>query len=1226
MIKLIFTFIILIFYFNSFAQEANVITYRVINIGNTVDIENRFEYFSALKNILSKSNDPVLLILNGDLIERNKLDYLGADSLKVFKMLKLLSSVKNAKIIVIPGDRDWNNSKKGGLKKVKQLEKLVEYDRFSNVKWILDNGCPGPKLIELDSTLMLMAINTQWWNHPYDKPTSVDGQCDINTKKDFIIEFENILSESEEKNLIIVGHFPLIEQGTPAFKDYLLPFPLAGSFITSFHQNIGGTKDIVNERFDFIRKKMLKRISVKNGIIYLSGHEFNTQIIKENENYFINNGLPSYQNKTRKVKASLYSNITPSITELVYYANGNIVSFTYNYKNSNFQINKEIILHNSLKNIEQYIIPKDSFLKAQKKHSNKSFLKDVSAKSYPKNENFVNTNAGNYKASGFRKLLIGKHYRKTWNALIEVPILDMDTTKGGLNAYAKGGGHQTTSVKMYGKDGYAYTFRSVNKDATRDLDKNLVLSLVARQMQDNVSMQYPYGSLVVSKLLDYTSILHAQSTLYVLPKSNRLGSFKHYIGLFGTLEDHQKNPKKVKNSFANADKILQSHKLNKRLYEDYNHKINAEEYTQARVFDILIGDHGKHQDNWKWAGYKSDSGTIYRAIPRDRDLVFIKWDGVVPWIMDRKWGQESGENFGYKINDVKSLMWVARHQDRFLTNEMDKQDWINASHYIQSQLTDSIIEEASKTLPSEIYTLSGKIIEDKLKTRIKELDNYAIEYYNLLAKQVDVVGSNKNEYFEVMRNADATVDVLIYNILENSDTLKGEQLIYHRKFIPKETKEIRLYGLGGKDVFHIYGRTKKSIPIIIIGGNGDDIVSDYSVVKTPGKQTKIYENTQESLINTGSEAKIINTWNTDLYEFQPAVFEYNRYMPLFSINYSSDNGFGTGIGVTFTKKEKFGNVGYSAKHKFSLDASTEQNNIFNYQSRYRHIIRRWDVQIGALFANHHDFTNFFGLGNNTIKNDSLLAIDFYKTTYNSYSANLGLVREFWKKSSFSVNVEFQHNAAQLDENTIVYSSPEINSSIVFGTSDNNIFITTTQLEIDFRDKKNLPEQGIHVYGYYKAGIIPSNNSSTYNMVSGVIEHYFTAYIPSPITLGLRGGGSISDGEIPFYNLIYLGNGNNLRGFKKNRFTGNSTVFVNTELRIQLANFSSAFVPIKFGVIGFYDTGRIYSDFDIYDKWHNGFGGGIYWVLLNESFTFNLSIAHSEEESNLFLFSLGKAFN
>ena len=32
--------------------------------------------------------------------------------------------------------------------------------------------------------------------------------------------------------------------------------------------------------------------------------------------------------------------------------------------------------------------------------------------------------------------------------------------------------------------------------------------------------------------------------------------------------------------------------------------VTKPEFVRARVFDLWIGDWSKHEDNWKWAGYK----------------------------------------------------------------------------------------------------------------------------------------------------------------------------------------------------------------------------------------------------------------------------------------------------------------------------------------------------------------------------------------------------------------------------------------------------------------------------------------------------------------------------------------------------------------------------------------------------------------------------------------------
>ena len=114
---------------------------------------------------------------------------------------------------------------------------------------------------------------------------------------------------------------------------------------------------------------------------------------------------------------------------------------------------------------------------------------------------------------------------------------------------------------------------------------------------------------------------------------------------------------------------------------------------------------------------------------------------------------------------------------------------------------------------------------------------------------VEVVGSNKKEYFEVVRNSDGTVRVSMFNV--GKENQKGKKTFYERTFNPKETKEIRLYGLEGKDIFDISGEAKKSIKVSVIGGPDADDVIDKSNVRSGGKKTLIYENGKSAKIELG---------------------------------------------------------------------------------------------------------------------------------------------------------------------------------------------------------------------------------------------------------------------------------------------------------------------------------------------------------------------------------------
>ncbi len=1216
---LLLSFFIIIGWARTNAQTSQV-HHRVYLLGNTVDINPESEFYNNLANLLNKK-DPITVLINGDLIDtKTSKKPTVLDSLKIRKLLEVAAGLDNAQVIIIPGDRDWASSGKKGWASAKKLEKMIKSMKFKNVKWAISKGCPGPNMIELDENLILASINTQWWNHPFDKPDPSTAECKFGTERDFLIELENIIEDTEDKNILVAGHFPLKSLGEYSgkfpFGKYLAP-PVYGSFSVGYRQNVGSSMDISNKRFDGIRGRIENIVLRKGSVIYTAGHEHNLQVLRLEENFMINSGSPIAAKYVGKDKENaLFAESMAGLIELVYYDNGRVDYRVHQYhEETNYTVFKEQALFYSPceynpdgTNFNSAFIP-----------CKESESSNDPTGSWPADSSVI---AGNYPAKGLKKVFFGEHYRTSWMIPVRAPYLDMKNTFEGLSVYEKGGGHQTTSFKIKGGDGKEYTFRSVDKDPVQLLPYELQGTIVAGVLQDATSMQQPYGAMAIGSMLNATDILHATPTLYLIPPSNQLGPFKEkYSNLLGMLEEKPVNVKKVKVPFAEADEVMQSRKMFRELYKDHDNKVNAKEYAEARMFDILVGDWGKHEDNWKWAGYKKEHGMTFRPIPRDRDYVFSRWDGFLLYLADRKWGLERGENFDYKLNDIRSLTFSSQPADRRLFNELDRADWIEAAEYIQTHITDEVITAGIKNMPAEIYEISGKEIEKKLKQRIKDLPKYAEEYYEqLMIGGVDVVGSNKREYFEVTRNEEGSVRVMMYNTIKGEDA-KGERLYYDRTFDPKETKEIRLYGLGGKDVFSITGSSKKSIKISVIGGPDADVITDQSEVKSLVKKTLIYEKSKNAKIEIGKEGKIVDHWDKSLYSYDRHRFAYNRYLPKLTLGYNNDSGFGVAAGVEFTRK-KHTKQDYSSKHTIRGAFATENINIVIYNGRFHHVLGKWDVQVGGIFADHNNFTYFYGIGNGTIKKDELSSNDFYLTRFNTYGFNTGLIRDFWNKSSVSFTFNYESNETILGDSTIL-GQPNPPSN-VFGLEDVELVELLTELNLDFRDREALPEKGSRLYFKHQSGIVTSNDDQNYGISQAFLETYATLYGKRPITLGLKFGGSKSYGEetIPFYKLRYLGQNNNLRGFDKNRFTGKSTIFLNSELRFQLAEFRTPIVYMKFGVKGFYDGGRVYSDFDTRDSWHNGYGFGFYVVPHRERFALSISAAFSEEESALILFRIG----
>lgn len=1200
----------------SFQAQSDAL-YRVFTFGNVADISADSEFFPQLEKLLA-IEDPYTVLITGDLVANDVSKGISdIDRQKINKLLRICQRSENSKVIILPGDRDWDNSGERGLKSVKNLKKIVNAMNFPRVEWAISKGCPGPRSIELSDALMLIGIDTQWWNHPHDKPRPADGDCKIITETDFISELDEAIEDAEGKNILLAGHFPLISVGKYGGKrkwtTHLSP-PIYGTMKAAFHQNIGTSEDIVNERFDHIRNKLLDMIDEKGSLIYVSGHEHDLQILEQNESFFINSGSPSSPAFTGRDRDKVrYAESKEGIIELFYYHDGKVDFRVHeSIPKSDLELCKTETLFSSpcAEHGMRHVV-NTHFVPCAKRQADNTGVTSAL---------MMTTKGGDYKSGSLTRALLGKHYRSTWIKEVEIPFLDLDTTRSGLTVYEKGGGRQTTSLKMKGGDGREYVFRSVDKQPTRVLDAELKETVVAKVLQDATSMQHPYGAMAISPMLDQTGILHASPKLYILPDNASLGPFRNdYAGLLGMLEEKPINPKRVKKVFGNADKILHSYKMMREQYNDHNDRINQEEYTQARLFDILVGDWGRHEDNWKWAGYKEEKGVTYRPIPRDRDHVFSRWDGLMPYLADRKWGKASGENFGYKIHDIRSLTWQARHSDRFWLSQANRQDWIDAADYLKSHITDDVIDKAVRNMPVESLELSGLEVAQKLKQRRSDLSEYAIEYYELLAKEVDVVGSNKNEVFSVERQSDSKVLVVVY---ENEDGQRGE-IIYQRSFDPNETKEIRLYGLDGNDEFEITGESQRSIRVRVIGGPGKDAVSDRSVVANGNRNTLIYENNDKSVIDLGVEGKRIINADPTLYNYDRTRFAYDRYLPIFNIGFNSTSGLGITAGVKFTN-QRFGKKDFSTKHTIRARITTEEIAILNYSGRFRHVFGEWDLGVEANVSNKSDFIRFYGIGNGASITDLDQPVEFYNIQFKNYGGTIGIVRDFWKRSSLSLDLHYENNTTDKELGTIT----ELLPPEIPGVNDANLIEGILKFDLDFRDRTTFPNKGMRFFLQPQYGINTADDDQGYFITRATLENHSTFKVMSPWTISLKASGSTSSGEqaIPFYKMVFLGQRTGLRGYENNRFTGESTASLSSELRIQLAEIRSTFIPLTIGVKGFFDAGRVWTDSaDVSNDIFSGYGAGIYLVPLSESLVINLSYGISDEESGLILLSVGTSF-
>lgn len=116
--------------------------------------------------------------------------------------------------------------------------------------------------------------------------------------------------------------------------------------------------------------------------------------------------------------------------------------------------------------------------------------------------------------------------------------------------------------------------------------------------------------------------------------------------------------------------------------------------------------------------------------------------------------------------------------------------------------------------------------------------------------------------------------------------------------------------------------------------------------------------------------------------------------------------------------------------------------------------------------------------------------------------------------------------------------------------------------------------------------------------------------PGEVTLAWRGGMINVWGDAPFFDLAELGGRSSLRGFAKDRFAGQASMFSQAELYVRLGR-AAVVRRFDFGVFGLADVGRVQQTGLGLGEWHTTQGVGA-WLRPLGGQTFTASVARGSE--------------
>ena len=784
-----------------------------------------------------------------------------------------------------------------------------------------------------------------------------------------------------------------------------------------------------------------------------------------------------------------------------------------------------------------------------------------------------------YDQSSSHQLFWGKHYRKEWATPVQVPLFYLDTVAGGLTPYQAGGGRQSKSLRLRTTNDKEYVLRSIDKTFGGALPPIFHGTFIENVVNDQVSIGHPYSAVTIPDMAEAAKIYHTWPQIVYVPRQNALDSFNDAFGndLYLFEQRPDENWEEADN-FGHSKKIISTENLLEKKLEDNDHQVDQLAFVRARLFDMFIGDWGRHEDQWRWASYKSDGKTLYKPIPRDRDQAYTKFDGLLLKLVRSMANLSHLQTFEKTIEEVEVYNLPARNLDRQLANEPTLSQWASIAEELQVLLTDNVIESAIKKLPKEIFPISGPEIIAKLKSRRDNLLKYANDYYLFLAKGVEVVGSKEEEYFEIKRLDNEETSVSVYKI--DKEGKREEAPFYSRMFKMKETDEVRLYGLSGKDVYNITGDVEKGLKIRIIGGTDKDSITDASIVNG-AKATHVYDN-NDNTITLSTTTKLHLSEDTAIHQYKYDAFKYDRKRIRPSIFYNEEDKLFVGLSYKITKhqwrKEPFG-----YQHEISARYSIFQKApSFIYEGTVNNFINKWNLGLLAKYDLVR-WTNFYGVGNEVEPlTDNR---DFYRMRTREAFAGISLNRRLGKFVSVHLSPFFQMTDIIRDEERFVAknfnSIKDLNEQKNF--MGGGLGFTFSRLNNDV-----LPTSGFAFSANtsYTQNLKESNKNVTKYI--GKLNFYLPIF--KNLVLAVNSGAATLTGTPEFYQLNTMGGSRELRGYRKNRFWGKSLFYSSNELEY-IFNVRSHLFNGKAGLIGFYDLGRVWQPAEISNKWHDGYGGG-----------------------------------
>lgn len=815
-----------------------------------------------------------------------------------------------------------------------------------------------------------------------------------------------------------------------------------------------------------------------------------------------------------------------------------------------------------------------------------------------------------YTAGLLKRFWLGSGYRDLWTTPVRLPVLDLKQEAGGLKPVRQVGQNQSVGLAMAGGDGRSYTFRSLHKEADRMLPEQLRGSMVGEVVRDLTSGTHPAAGVILPVLAEAAGVPHTTPRLVVIPDDPALGEFgKRFANLIGTIEEFPQAARDTTPGFMGATEIIPSTQMWTRWMAGPENRFDSLAYLRARVMDLWLDNYDRHRGQWRWM--KLPGKADWQPLPEDPDYVLIHRDGQVARSVRSQVPQylQFSDRFPKRIDGA---LLNSAEMDRWILAGVSAPDFEAMAKDLQARFTDEVIDRAMRQMPAEWFALRGAESAAALRTRRADLVNYLLRVYRYYASVVDIHATDKNERVGIIRNADGSLDVSV----ALADRL--DVPYFHRRFVPVETHEVRVYLHGGDDRVESSGQGGGPIEVRVIAGGGHDVIDD-----AKGGGLDVWRDAGTMDVSRGPGTTVRNeVWPNPVPVKDAPWIEPRSYgswtIPAPVFGYAPDLYIYLGYGFTRTS---WGFRTQPAKRVQTLRGAVTSGDTrgkLDYVGTFRRPASGLGAQLSA-YASGIEAYNYFGTGN---ESEELTDRSRYKTRENVFFFSPTLRYEAGLRTDVFIGPEVRYSRTPTDSGTLIAEEKPVGAgdfglvAIRAGVTIDSRQPSVVAAKADYTDTSfgddAFPVSGVRLQasGFF----VPKawDAESQYGGVDAVAS----AYVGNPSAhLAFRVGGRALAGDYAWFDAAIVG-GNNNRGYRSRRFAGDTSLFGSVSLRGWLGTVGQSFIALRIGALAFSDVGRVWIEGEDSKVWHPTFGGGLLLQPVGAPIALHAVGARSKEGTRL----------